>query len=127
MNSDSGDVVSYVKGRCATTVVAVPQLGRLIGFLLRSRPRNQAPDFPALAAGASVCFCGLLRVACLDSGDDPHAPSPPSRPIPPRSPPAFMAAHTRPGGRQNDQARQITITYEGLDRVDGSARFGFGE
>lgn len=23
--------------------------------------------------------------------------------------------------------REITIAYEGLDRVDGSARFGFGE
>ncbi|PIL33438.1 hypothetical protein GSI_04060 [Ganoderma sinense ZZ0214-1] len=37
-----------------------------------------------------------------------------------------MAAHTRPGGRRPDETRQITITYEGLDRVDGSARFGFG-
>lgn len=23
--------------------------------------------------------------------------------------------------------REVTIAYEGLDRVDGSARFGFGE
>lgn len=63
MNSDSGDVVSYVKGRCATTVVAVPQLGRLIGFLLRSRPRNQAPDFPAVAAGAPPsAFAGFCEL-----------------------------------------------------------------
>ena len=33
---------------------------------------------------------------------------------------------TRPGGRRIDQTREITIVYEGLDRVDGSARFGFG-
>ncbi|KAI1785197.1 hypothetical protein LXA43DRAFT_1077100 [Ganoderma leucocontextum] len=37
-----------------------------------------------------------------------------------------MASHARPGGRQFDAKRQVSITYEGLDRVDGSARFGFG-
>ncbi|KAF7978240.1 hypothetical protein HWV62_1254 [Athelia sp. TMB] len=33
----------------------------------------------------------------------------------------------RPDGRAYDEFREMTITYEGLDRVDGSARFGFGE
>ncbi|KAJ3551157.1 hypothetical protein NM688_g4880 [Phlebia brevispora] len=30
-------------------------------------------------------------------------------------------------GRKNEQLRTTHIKYEGLDRVDGSARFGFGE
>ncbi|KAH9916986.1 3' exoribonuclease family, domain 1-domain-containing protein [Epithele typhae] len=34
---------------------------------------------------------------------------------------------SRPGGRRDDQLRKISITYEGLDRVDGSARFSFGQ
>ncbi|RDX51744.1 hypothetical protein OH76DRAFT_1401170 [Lentinus brumalis] len=33
----------------------------------------------------------------------------------------------RSGGRRADQTREISIVYERLDRVDGSARFGFGE
>ncbi|KAI0718683.1 hypothetical protein C8T65DRAFT_570384 [Cerioporus squamosus] len=33
----------------------------------------------------------------------------------------------RRGGRRADQTREISIVYERLDRVDGSARFGFGE
>ncbi|RPD54967.1 hypothetical protein L226DRAFT_571612 [Lentinus tigrinus ALCF2SS1-7] len=33
----------------------------------------------------------------------------------------------RRGGRRADERREISVTYEGLDRVDGSARFGFGE
>ena len=36
-------------------------------------------------------------------------------------------AMSRPDGRRNDELRTISIKYEGLDRVDGSARFGFGE
>jgi len=32
----------------------------------------------------------------------------------------------RSGGRKNE-LRKLTIQYEGLDRVDGSARFGFGD
>ncbi|KAI0331749.1 hypothetical protein GY45DRAFT_559458 [Cubamyces sp. BRFM 1775] len=36
------------------------------------------------------------------------------------------ALQVRPRGRQPDQMRDVTIVYEGLDRVDGSARFGFG-
>lgn len=32
----------------------------------------------------------------------------------------------RPDGRKFDQLREVRITYEGLDRVDGSARFAFG-
>ncbi|KAI9062122.1 hypothetical protein FKP32DRAFT_1593988 [Trametes sanguinea] len=32
----------------------------------------------------------------------------------------------RPRGRRPDQMRELSIVYEGLDRVDGSARFGFG-
>lgn len=32
----------------------------------------------------------------------------------------------RRDGRQNDELRPVTIKFEGLDRVDGSARFGFG-
>ncbi|GJE85432.1 exosome complex component Rrp41 [Phanerochaete sordida] len=34
---------------------------------------------------------------------------------------------TRRDGRSNDELRPVTITYDGLDRVDGSARFGFGQ
>ncbi|KAF7976638.1 hypothetical protein HWV62_5953 [Athelia sp. TMB] len=33
----------------------------------------------------------------------------------------------RPDGRAYDELREMKITYEGLDRVDGSARFSFGE
>ncbi|KAI0754209.1 hypothetical protein C8Q80DRAFT_1216361 [Daedaleopsis nitida] len=33
----------------------------------------------------------------------------------------------RTGGRKVDETRAISIVYERLDRVDGSARFGFGE
>lgn len=33
----------------------------------------------------------------------------------------------RIGGRADDELRTISVTYERLDRVDGSARFGFGE
>ncbi|KAI0685733.1 ribosomal protein S5 domain 2-type protein [Cytidiella melzeri] len=33
----------------------------------------------------------------------------------------------RADGRNADQLRPITIAYERLDRVDGSARFGFGQ
>ncbi|KZT04551.1 uncharacterized protein LAESUDRAFT_744336 [Laetiporus sulphureus 93-53] len=33
----------------------------------------------------------------------------------------------RTDGRAVDELRTISIAYEGLDRVDGSARFGFGE
>ncbi|CDO71092.1 hypothetical protein BN946_scf184844.g96 [Trametes cinnabarina] len=36
------------------------------------------------------------------------------------------ALTARPRGRQPDQLRDLSIVYEGLDRVDGSARFGFG-
>ncbi|KAI0667281.1 hypothetical protein C8Q78DRAFT_1082398 [Trametes maxima] len=32
----------------------------------------------------------------------------------------------RPRGRRPDEMRDLSIVYEGLDRVDGSARFGFG-
>ncbi|KAF9814143.1 hypothetical protein IEO21_05281 [Rhodonia placenta] len=41
-----------------------------------------------------------------------------------------MSAHSptlRLDGRNADGLREITLNYEGLDRVDGSARFGFGE
>ena len=34
---------------------------------------------------------------------------------------------TRRDGRDYDDLRPVTIKYEGLDRVDGSARFAFGE
>ncbi|KZP27062.1 ribosomal protein S5 domain 2-like protein [Athelia psychrophila] len=34
---------------------------------------------------------------------------------------------SRHDGRANDELRKTTITYERLDRVDGSARFTFGE
>ncbi|KAF7791705.1 hypothetical protein EIP86_002728 [Pleurotus ostreatoroseus] len=33
----------------------------------------------------------------------------------------------RLAGRKNDEMRKISVVYEKLDRVDGSARFGFGE
>lgn len=33
---------------------------------------------------------------------------------------------SRTDGRRPDQLRKLTVVYEGLDRVDGSARFGFG-
>ena len=45
-------------------------------------------------------------------------------PLPPYS---SMSAYTRPRGRKADELRDISIVYERLDRVDGSARFGFGE
>ena len=32
----------------------------------------------------------------------------------------------RIGGRKHDELREMIIRYEGLDRVDGSARFAFG-
>lgn len=32
----------------------------------------------------------------------------------------------RQDGRRSDQLRPLSIVYENLDRVDGSARFGFG-
>lgn len=38
-----------------------------------------------------------------------------------------IAMAVRFGGRQNDESRPTTILFEGLDRVDGSARFAFGE
>lgn len=34
---------------------------------------------------------------------------------------------SRVDGRENDDIRPLRIVYERLDRVDGSARFGFGE
>ncbi|KAI0297799.1 ribosomal protein S5 domain 2-type protein [Multifurca ochricompacta] len=34
---------------------------------------------------------------------------------------------TRPDGRGNEDKRPLHIIYERLDRVDGSARFGFGD
>ncbi|KAI0918491.1 hypothetical protein AcV5_002471 [Taiwanofungus camphoratus] len=34
---------------------------------------------------------------------------------------------SRTDGRRPDQLRKLTVVYEGLDRVDGSARFGFGQ
>ncbi|KAH9939488.1 hypothetical protein B0H21DRAFT_38466 [Amylocystis lapponica] len=37
-----------------------------------------------------------------------------------------MSTSARTDGRKHDQLRELTIVYEGLDRVDGSARFGFG-
>ncbi|KAI0628577.1 hypothetical protein C8Q77DRAFT_1067558 [Trametes polyzona] len=36
------------------------------------------------------------------------------------------ALSLRPRGRRPDQLRDLSIVYEGLDRVDGSARFSFG-
>lgn len=33
---------------------------------------------------------------------------------------------TRKDGRSEREARSVGIVYEGLDRVDGSARFAFG-
>lgn len=33
----------------------------------------------------------------------------------------------RADGRQLNQSREVVVAYEGLDRVDGSARFGFGQ
>ncbi|TBU43476.1 hypothetical protein BD309DRAFT_960541 [Dichomitus squalens] len=38
-----------------------------------------------------------------------------------------MPAYVRPRGRKLDALRDISVIYERLDRVDGSARFGFGE
>ncbi|OCH86456.1 hypothetical protein OBBRIDRAFT_838148 [Obba rivulosa] len=38
-----------------------------------------------------------------------------------------MSTTTRSDGRTYDQLRDIMIVYEGLDGVDGSARFGFGQ
>ncbi|KAF8815040.1 exosome component Rrp46 [Phlegmacium glaucopus] len=38
-----------------------------------------------------------------------------------------MNKTTRRRGRENSDTRDIKITYDGLARVDGSARFGFGE
>lgn len=34
---------------------------------------------------------------------------------------------TRVDGREDSELREVAIVYERLDRVDGSARFGFGE
>ena len=34
---------------------------------------------------------------------------------------------SRVDGRKHDELRQLLVQYEGLDRVDGSASFGFGE
>lgn len=34
---------------------------------------------------------------------------------------------SRVDGRENDDTRPLRVVYERLDRVDGSARFGFGE
>ncbi|EKM58179.1 uncharacterized protein PHACADRAFT_88763 [Phanerochaete carnosa HHB-10118-sp] len=39
----------------------------------------------------------------------------------------MAARQTRHDGRDNDELRPVTIKYEGLDRVDGSAKFGFGQ
>ncbi len=33
----------------------------------------------------------------------------------------------RRDGRKNNELRDIGLVYEGLDRVDGSARFSFGD
>lgn len=30
-------------------------------------------------------------------------------------------------GRRTDETREVVVKYEGLDRVDGSASFEFGE
>ncbi|KAF9473040.1 ribosomal protein S5 domain 2-like protein [Pholiota conissans] len=38
-----------------------------------------------------------------------------------------MTTSTRHDGRKHHELRPITIFYDGLARVDGSARFGFGE
>ncbi|KAF5321740.1 hypothetical protein D9619_002242 [Psilocybe cf. subviscida] len=37
-----------------------------------------------------------------------------------------MSSATRLNGRRNDETRPLTVVFEGLARVDGSARFGFG-
>ncbi|TFK32434.1 ribosomal protein S5 domain 2-type protein [Crucibulum laeve] len=38
-----------------------------------------------------------------------------------------MASNTRHDGRQDHEFRTLNISYDGLARVDGSARFGFGD